>query len=232
MKNETYNYPLMLRQSLAEFIGTFLLVFFGTGAIIVDIVSGGAITHLGISVAFGLVVLAVIYALGELSGAHLNPAVSWSFFLAGRLPWRTAAFFTFAQLAGGCLASYCLVFLFPEAGSTGMTMPVGGTAESFVMELLLSFTLMFVIIHVATGSKEQGLMAGLAIGFTVLLCALVGGPISGASMNPARSLGPALAAGNFAHFWIYLLGPFAGMAIAIGSWRLLRPEGQKIRVAK
>lgn len=220
------------RKGMAEFIGTFLLVFFGAGAIIIDGISGGALGHLGIAVAFGLVVLAVIYALGEISGAHLNPAVSWAFFLSGRFPWTSAVLYTIAQMLAAAAASYTLALLFPQTSITGMTQPAYDSGSAFAMEFILSFTLMFVIIHVATGSKEQGLMAGLAIGLTVLLCALVGGPVTGASMNPARSFGPALAAGDFSNFWIYILGPLSGMATSILAWKIIRPSPQKISVIK
>lgn len=210
------------KAAVAELVGTFLLVFFGTGAIVVDQLYEGVIGHFGISATFGLVVLAVIYAIGEISGAHLNPAVTWAFYIAKRIEVKKAIWYTLAQILGALLASGLLKVLFPESLTLGETLPSSGVLQSAVVEVVLSFTLMFVIINVATGSKEQGLMAGLAIGLTVWICALVGGPVSGASMNPARSIGPGLVALNLEHLWIYLLAPMVGAILSIYVWKFIK----------
>ena len=209
---------------VAEFIGTFLLVFFGTGAIIVDRLYDGAVTHLGIAVAFGLVVMVVIYAIGEISGAHLNPAVTWSFFIARRIGLAQAVWYTLFQILAAIAASGVLKMMFPQTMTMGETLPSHGIWSAVVMEFILSFTLMFVIINLATGSKEQGLMAGLSIGFTVLICALMGGPVSGASMNPARSIGPALVAWNLNLLWIYIVTPVLGAVSSIYIWKIIKTK--------
>lgn len=209
----------ILRNSLAEFVGTYVLVFGGTSAIMVDEISGGAVTHLGIAIAFGLVVMVMIYAIGETSGAHMNPAVTLGFWAAGRFPLADVIPYVAAQILGALAASTTLLFLYGDVARLGGTWPVGSVGQSFVLEIILTFILMFVIITVATGAKEKGIMAGSAIGATVGLLALIGGPISGASMNPARSLGPALIAGDLSDQWLYLVGPVIGALVAIGVYR-------------
>ncbi len=206
---------------VAEFIGTFLLVFFGTGAIIVDGLYDGMVTPLGVALVFGLVVLVVIYAIGEISGAHLNPAVTWAFFVAKRIEAPKAVWYTLTQIIAAIAASAILRAMFPETITMGETLPSNGLLPATIMEFILTFTLMFVIINVATGSKEQGVMAGLSIGFTVLICALMGGPVSGASMNPARSIGPALIGGNPTHLWMYVIVPLLGAISSIYVWKII-----------
>ncbi len=203
------------RTYLAEAVGTFALVFAGTGAIIVNDVSGGVVTHVGIAFTFGLIVMAVIYAIGDISGAHINPAVTIGFWAAGRFPASHVLPYVASQCLGGLAASLLLRALFLEHETLGATEPAGPVVQSFVLEVVLTFLLMFVIICVAVGAKEKGLMAGAAIGATVGLEALFAGPISGASMNPARSLAPALVAFDFAHQWIYLVAPVIGALLAI-----------------
>ena len=212
------------QQLLAEFIGTFFLVFFGTGAIVVNLAYNGTIGHLGISVAFGLVVLCVIYAIGHISGAHLNPAVSFAFCLAKEISIYKSLWFSLAQILGAVVGSLSLLTLFPNTASLGETLPTNTIFQSIVTEFILSYFLMFVIINVAIGSKERGLLAGIAVGFAVLICALVGGPISGASMNPARSLGPAIVSGNLEHLWLYIVVPIFAMLCSIWTWRGLMPR--------
>jgi aquaporin Z len=210
---------------VAELIGTFALVFVGTGAIVVNDVSGGAITHLGVSLAFGMVVGTMIFAVGDVSGAHFNPAVTVAFWAARRFPGSRIAPFVGAQLAGALLASGCLRVLFSSHGNLGSTLPTGGVGESLVLEVVLTFFLMFVVLSVTTGAKERGITAAIAIGGTVAMCALLGGPISGASMNPARSLGPAIVSGELSSIWIYVLAPVVGAGVAVIGCRCTREAG-------
>ncbi len=211
-----------MRKLLAEFLGTYALVFAGTGAIVIDQQFSGAITHVGIAITFGLIVMSMIYAFGDISGAHLNPAVSIAFTIAGRFPLKEMVPYILTQLAGACLASLTLRFMFPGSQMLGATMPSGTEMQSFVMELILTFFLMLVIINVASGSKEQGMFAGLAIGAVVALEAMFAGPVCGASMNPARSLGPAIISGHLEHIWIYLAAPVAGAIAAVPVFRMLK----------
>jgi aquaporin NIP len=210
-----------MRKYLSEIIGTFAMMFCGTGAIIINQQSNGAITHLGISITFGLIVMAIIYALGNISGAHLNPAVSIAFTLAQKLNVKQLAPYIISQLIGAFLASILLCYLFPKNEFLGATLPSGTILQSFILEFFITYILMLVIINVATGSKEKGMFAGLIIGLTVLLLALFAGPICGASMNPARSIAPALVSGHTEHLWIYIVAPILGAATAIPTWRFL-----------
>ena len=214
-----------MKKYLAEFIGTFALVFAGTGAIVINDVSGGVVTHVGVALTFGLVVMSMIYALGDISGAHFNPAVTFGFWRARRLEGRSAILFVLSQCLGAFFASFILHLLFPLHLTLGVTSPSGSTFQSFVLEIILTFFLMFVILNVSTGSKEKGLMAGMAIGAVVAFEALFAGPISGASMNPARSLSPALMTGHLEHLWIYLVAPFIGSGLAVASCDCLQEEG-------
>ncbi|MBD3675948.1 MAG: MIP family channel protein [Planctomycetaceae bacterium] len=213
-----------LRKYLAEFIGTFALVFAGTGAIISNDVSNGAVTHPGIALTFGLVVMAIIYAVGDISGAHLNPAVTCGFWIAGRFPKNQIIPYVSVQLIGALVASGLLRSLFPDHETLGGTLPSGSWWQSFVFEIVLTFLLMYIVLCVAIGAKEKGIMAGAAIGATVALEAMFAGPISGASMNPARSLGPALVSGTWEHQWLYVVAPLLGAAFAVVAWRLTRDE--------
>ncbi len=208
---------------IAEFIGTFALVFCGTGAIVINDLSDGVIGHAGIAIVFGAIVMAIIYCFGELSGAHINPAVTLSFWLAKRFDKKYVLPYITSQLMGALAASLSLKWLFPTHELLGATLPTFEPSQTFVLELILSYILMLVIIQVSTGSKETGTMAGMAIGGVVLLEAMFAGPISGASMNPARSLGPAIISGHLQHLWIYLLAPTIGMFLSIFTWRLIKP---------
>ena len=209
----------MMKKCVAEFIGTFALVFCGTGAIVIDQETHGAVTHAGIATTFGLIVMCMIYALGNISGAHLNPAVSIAFTVAGKFPLRQLLPYIISQLAGAVAASLLLTFLFPANTLLGATLPAGSACQSFILELLLTFFLMLVIINVATGSKEQGMFAGLAIGSVVLLEAMFAGPICGASMNPARSFAPAIVSGHLENLWVYLVATPIGAIAAIPVWK-------------
>lgn len=211
-----------MKKYLAEIIGTFSLVFCGTGAIIINQESNGAITHSGIAVTFGLIVAAMIYTLGDISGAHLNPAVTLAFWVVKIFPTNEIFPYLLSQTSGAIMASTTLHLLFPNNEYLGSTLPSGSPTQTFVMEIILTFILMLTIIHVAKGSKEQGMFAGLAIGSVVLLEAMFAGPISGASMNPIRSLGPALISGHTEHLWIYLTAPIIGALTAVGMWKLLK----------
>lgn len=211
-----------MNKYVSEFIGTFFLVFAGTGAIIVNDVSGGQITHLGIALTFGLVVMVMIYSVGNISGAHLNPAVTLGFLLSGRLEKREAFPFITSQVFGALIASLSLRFLFPDHDHLGITAPAGSASQAFIMECFLSFLLMFVILNVSTGAKEKGIMAGVAVGSTIALEALFAGPITGASMNPARSLAPALVSGHFESIWIYLTATILGALAACPFCRIIQ----------
>jgi aquaporin NIP len=210
---------------LAECFGTFTLVFAGTAAIVIDGLSGGSVTHVGVSLTFGLVVLALIYSLGEVSGAHLNPAVTIGFWAAQRFPARNVLPYLLSQLVGALLASTLVRVMFPTSHGLGGTRPAGSPMQSLVLEFVLTWFLMLVILSVSTGAKEKGIMAGVAVGAVIALEALFAGPISGASMNPARSLGPALVGRDLGSLWIYLLGPTLGALAAVPLCRCMHPAG-------
>lgn len=212
------------RRMLAECLGTFMLVFAGTGAIVINDLYGGVITHLGIALSFGLVVATVIYTYGDVSGAHVNPAVTIAFALAKRLPWTTVGPYIGAQLVGALLASLALKGLFPSHEGLGTTLPAGSALQSFIFEFILTWWLMAVILGVSTGAKEKGFIAGIVIGGVVALEALFAGPVCGASMNPARSIGPALVSGQLQHLWIYVLATTAGASFAVLSCRLIKGD--------
>lgn len=212
-----------MQKLVAELFGTFALVFTGTAAIIVNNLHG-QVTHVGISLVFGLIVLALVYALGDISGAHINPAVTLGFAAAGRFPLRSVGPYILCQCVGALLASLLLHWMFPADTGLGATRPAGSAAQSFVLELLLTLLLMVVILAVSTGAKEKGIMAGVAVGAVIALEALFAGPVCGASMNPARSLAPALVSGNLQSLWIYLTAPVAGALLAVPlGWCLLSP---------
>ncbi|MFT4642332.1 MAG: aquaporin NIP [Candidatus Azotimanducaceae bacterium] len=203
-----------MKKYIAEFIGTYALVFFGTGAMVVESIHPN-IGVVGIAIAFGAVVMAMIYAFGETSGAHINPAVTIGFVFAGRFEKKEVVPYILFQILGAIAASFTLKFLFPDLALYGNTLPSDGWLQSFVLEFILTLILMLVIIKVSSGSKETGTMAAIAIGGTVLIEALVFGPITGASMNPARSIAPALASGNFQDLWLYIVAPVIGAIVAI-----------------
>lgn len=205
----------------AEMVGTFALVFAGCGAIAVN-ATGGALGHVGVALTFGLVVMVMVYATGHLSGAHLNPAVTVAFASIGRFPWRHVPAYVGGQLVAALVAAFLLRYLLGTAGGLGVTTPSGSAEQSLVMEGVLTAFLMFVITAVATDARATGPLAGVAIGGTVALGALFGGPVSGASLNPARSIGPAVAAGDATAIWVYLVGPALGAIAGAWIYRILR----------
>jgi aquaporin Z len=213
-----------MHRYVAEAIGTFCLVFAGCGAIVINQVTGGSIGHVGVALSFGLVVMAMIYAVGDISGAHLNPAVTLGFVLAKRLARREAGLFVISQVIGAVVASAALRLLFVDHPDLGATVPAGadsgyGVFRALLLEVLITAMLVYVILSVASGAKEKGMMAGIAVGGTIGLAALFAGPISGASMNPARSLGPAVVSLQFTALWVYIVGPILGACLAIPACR-------------
>ncbi len=218
---------------LAEVIGTFGLVFAGCGAIMIDTLSKGQVTHVGVGLVFGLIITVMIYSLGHVSGAHFNPAVTLGFVLARHFPLRRLVGYWLAQLLGAILAAGCLRLLLGDVARLGATLPMGsgGTWQSFGLEALLTFFLMFVIMAMATDTRAVGQAAALAIGSTVALEALFAGPISGASMNPARSLGPALVSGTWTDQWVYVIAPLLGAVAGALVYRLLRDADQPMLVS-
>jgi MIP family channel proteins len=212
--------PNLLRRSAAEMLGTFALVTAGCGAIVVDDLTG-ALGHVGVALTFGLVVLVMVAATGHLCGAHLNPAVTTAFALTRHFPWREVPAYIGAQLLGALLAAATLFGLFGNQAALGSTVPSGPAEQSLLLEVLLTAALMFVITAVATDTRAVGELAAIAIGFTVGANALWAGPISGASMNPARSLGPALVSGTWTDQWIYVVGPLLGAALGAVIYQLI-----------
>ena len=204
-----------MRRYFAEAVGTFCLVFAGTGAIVVNDASMGAIGHPGIALTFGLIVLAMIYALGDVSGAHINPAVSVAFAVSGRFPFKELPPYLVAQIVGAFAASGLLRLMFPQAATLGATLPAGAWQQSFLFEVVLTFMLMFVILNVSAGAKEKGITAGIAIASVVALEAMFAGPICGASMNPARSIAPAVVGQQLQHLWVYVAAPTLGALLAL-----------------
>lgn len=211
-----------MKKYVAELIGTFALIFCGTGAVIINEQTNGQVGHIGIAMTFGLIVTALIYAFGDKSGAHFNPAVTIAFSLANLFPAKKILPYIVSQIVGAFIASLLLKLLFPANLNLGATIPTGSHLQSFILEIVLTFILMLVILFTSQGSKETGTMAGLAIGGVVLLEAMFAGPISGASMNPVRSLSPAIVSGNIATLWIYLTAPVLGAALATLIWRYLK----------
>jgi aquaporin NIP len=214
---------LSLRRLVAEFIGTFALVFAGAGAVMVD-AKTGQLGHLGVAITFGLVIMAMIYAVGHISGAHFNGAVTFAFALSRHFPWPRALGYWTAQLAGAIAAALLLRASLGNIADVGATQPSGSQAQSFLWELVMTAFLMFVILAVATDTRAVGEAAAVAIGGTIALDAIFGGPISGASMNPMRSFGPAVASGNFHAIWLYILAPLVGASIGALAYQFVRGE--------
>ncbi len=224
--NQQTDYRIKMNRNLylSEALGTFVLVLFGCGAIVVNDSYQNILGHSGIALSFGLVVMILIYSIGNISGAHLNPAVTVGFWLAGRLRASWVLPYMSAQCFGAISAALLLRFLFPDHTTLGATLPSVDLLRCFILEALFTFLLMFVILNVSTGHMEKGIMAGVAVGATIALEALVGGPMTGASMNPARSLGPALISGQWQHLWIYLTAPIVGALCAQPTCRWIQGE--------
>jgi len=217
--------PDLARRAAAEGLAAFTLVFAGCGAIVSNAQYDGALGTVGVALVFGLVIMVMVYATGHLSGAHINPAVTIAFTLTRHFPARDAAAYIGAQLAGAIAAALLLLAVWPDQpAALGATVPSVGVGSALVYEALLTAFLMFVIMAVATDTRAVGAAAAIAIGGTIGLDALFGGPVTGASMNPARSLGPALAAGEWQDFWVYVAGPLAGAAIGGFAYQLVRGE--------
>jgi len=215
--------PRLLRRAAAEGLAAFALVFAGCGAVITNATHQGALGAVGVSLVFGLIIMAMIYATGHLSGAHINPAVTIAFTLTRHFPVRDAIAYISAQLAGATIAAFVLLAAWADKpAQLGSTVPTVATGTALLYEVILTALLMFVIIAVATDTRAVGAAAALAIGGTVGLDALFGGPITGASMNPARSFGPALASGTWTDFWIYIIGPLVGAALGAFAYQLIR----------
>ena len=213
-----------MRKYITEFIGTFFLVFVGCGVMVINTYVGGAITHVGVAMSWGLIVMVLIYSIGDISGAHMNPAVTIGFWVSKRFPLKEVFPYVGVQVLGALAASFALKFLFPLDETLGASLPSGTWQQSFIFEIILTFLLMFVILNVSTGAKEKGIMAGAAIGATVGLEAMFAGPICGASMNPARSIGPALASGHTEHLWAYIVSTILGAILAVLVFKLTRKE--------
>lgn len=215
-----------MKKYIAELLGTFTMIFCGCGAMTVNEITGGSISHVGVAMTWGLVVMSMIYAFGEISGAHFNPAVTFGFAYAKKFPWKEVPKYFLAQAIGAFLACFVLWFLFPESETLGSTFPADGFEpyKAFVFELLLTFFLMIVIINVSTGSKELGTMAAIAVGSVILLEAMFAGPMTKASMNPIRSLAPAIVSGNIQDLWLYLTAPYIGAFLAVISCGLIKDD--------
>lgn len=212
-----------MRVYLSEGLGTFVLVFAGTGAVIANDLSGGAVSHVGVSLTFGLVVMAMVYSLGDVSGAHINPAVTIGLWIARRFPLVKVGPYIASQLIGAVAASVLLRFMFGTAHGLGGTAPSGSALQSLVMEIVITSILVLVILCVTVGAKEKSITAAIAIGAAVGIGVLFAGPVSGASMNPARSLGPAIAGLQFSGIWIYIVAPCAGAWLAAMMGSVLHP---------
>jgi aquaporin NIP len=212
---------------IAEFLGTFCLVFVGTAAVVLHGVDPTSVSLVGIGLAFGLVVVAMVAAVGDISGAHLNPAVTLGLSVAGRFPWSSALPYVVVQCLGAIAASALIKAIYPVSETLGATLPSGTAGQSVAVEIVLTAILLFVILNVTQGAKEKGITAGLAIGGVIAFEVICGGPVSGASMNPARSLGPALISGHFESLWIYFVGPLLGALVGVGACHAIRPSAPK-----
>lgn len=220
----------LTQKVVAEVIGTYFIIFAGCGSVVVNKLYGEAVTFPGISVTWGLIVMVMIYAVGHISGAHFNPAVTLTFAIFGRFPFKQVPFYMMAQLLGSLLASSTLALMFDVTPKAFFgTVPVGSDVQSFAIEIVISFLLMFVVCGVGTDSRATGDFAGVVVGMTIMLNVLVAGPISGASMNPARTLGPAIVKNNYKGIWVYFIGPPIGTIAGASVYNLLRFTDKPLR---
>lgn len=203
-----------MKKYLAEFIGAFAIVFYGCGAVAVDSVRGGIIGHVGINVAFGVIVMVMIYSFGNVSGAHFNPAVTIAFLVAKKFDKKLVVPYLISQLLGGFVGALVLKLLIPNAATYGQNIPAGTLAQAFGFEVLMTFFLMLIIHSVSTGHMEKGIMAGVAIGGYIAIEGYIAGPFSSSSMNPARSLGPAIISGDYTMLWVFMVAPVLGAVLA------------------
>jgi aquaporin Z len=218
------NQPNMSQEFTAELVGTFILVFAGCGAIMVNALSGGAVTHVGVAVTFGAVIAAMIYCFGHVSGCHINPAVTLAFWVGGAFPTRKVPVYLAAQVIGAIGAAAVLKWALGDVAKIGTTLPLNDNwQQSFILEIILTFILMLVICGSGLDARAPKGFAGLAIGLTVGLDAMCMGPITGASMNPARSFGPVLISGNWQHHWLYWVAPIVGALLAVAIYRVIAP---------
>lgn len=213
-----------MKKYLAEFLGTFILVFAGTGCVVVNQQTNGALGLPGIAMVWGLAIIALIYAFGDISGTHLNPAVTVAFAADKRFEWKEVPAYLGSQLGGALAASFLLHLLFPDNETLGLTQPAGSEMQSFILETIMTFILMLVILRVSVGAKEKGITAGIAIGGTVWFLVLFGGPISGTGLNPTRSIAPAVVVQNFQSLWLYIVAPVLGALLAVGVHSVLHKE--------
>ena len=212
-----------MKKYIAELIGTFALVFCGTGAIVINDVADGTVSHVGVAITFGLIVTVMIYTFGNISGAHINPAVSIAFSFTDKFEKKQLIGYIIAQLFGAFLASGMLRFLFMGHENLGATLPRGDWQQTFILEIILTYLLMLVILFVSQ-NKSSSQFTGLVVGATVMLEAMFAGPITGASMNPARSISPAIVSGNISELWIYITAPIIGAVLASLTWNIMKEK--------
>jgi aquaporin NIP len=210
-----------MNKYFSEFIGTFILLFAGTGVVVVNQEMAGVVTLPGIAACWGLIIIATVYAFGDISGNHINPAVTIAFAADKRFEWKQVPAYLAAQLSGALTASFLLHYLFPANEMLGATQPSGSVLQSFILEAVMTFILLIIILRVSTGAKEKGITAGIVIGSTVAFLVLFGGPISGTSINPTRSIAPAIVSGHLENLWIYIAAPITGALLAIPAHNLL-----------
>jgi len=204
----------MLKKNLSEFLATFSLIFFGCGAMVVNQLYDGIIGHIGTNLVFGLIIMVMIYSVGDISGAHMNPAVTFAFYIDHQLDLKTTFYYIVSQLIGSLSASLVLKLLFPKALLLGNTIPTGSYLQVFVLEFIVSFLLFLLIVNVSEGPKETGMMAGIAVGSYIMVSGLFAGPVGGNSLNPARTLGPAIVTLRFDGLYLYLIAPVLGTTLA------------------
>ena len=212
-----------MKKYIAELIGTFALVFCGTGSIIIDDVTGGVVSNVGIGITFGMIVMVMIFAFGNISGAHINPAVTIAFAVTDRFDKKLVIPYIIAQLIGGLLASIVLRLMFLDHDDLGTTSPLGSWYQTFIMEVILTYFLMLVILFVSQ-NRAVSQFTAIAVGATVMMEAIFAGPITGASMNPARSIGPAIVSGYSDDLWIYVLSTVIGALLASVTWLIMKAD--------